>query len=428
MRYYISAFLVRMQAWLANKTKTYSFIAQYYSKKFVSALTKRSPEIAKFYRDHFPGVALKNKLDRWDYVLNFSNEILVGVLVVVVTVMNIGVFRFGTVKEFTYNDSSLAAKLLRYHSDLNLALYAKENTVKTTVRQDGFISHAYADTTFSTLSDIADSANSDATNEDATFSNNIMVKPNPDSVQDLVSKQVVIYETKGGETLSSIAKQFGISVNTIAWANNLPSPTIKPGWFLKILPTDGVLYQVESNDTLPDIAEYFKGNMETIISYNGLANAEDIEAGQWVIVPDGTVPPPPAPTPAPTAPTNTKLAAKQPARTKAGTPVISRPKGAGHRFPAGYCTWYVASKRLITFGGNAGAWLRNGSAAGYATGSKPAVGAVVVTNESPVGHVAYVEEVRDGKFRVSEMNYKGFNIRSERWISVGAPQIRGFIY
>jgi surface antigen/LysM repeat protein len=407
-----------VRAQLANKTKTYSFIAQFYAKKFFSALQRRFPEIASFYRHRFPGVSLRHKLDNWDYALNFSSEILVGILVISVALINIGVFKFSAAKEFTYTDNSLAAKLLKYHPDSNLALYAKENTVKTTISQDGLISHAYADTTLSTLAALDEANDSGATNEDATFSNNIMVKPNPDSVQDLVSKQVVIYETKGGDTLSSIARKFDVSVNTIAWANNLPSQTIKPGWFLKILPINGVLYQVDSNDTLPDIAGYFKGNMETIISYNGLSNAEDIEEGQWIIIPDGSVPPPPTPT---------ATAAPKATRTQAGTPVIVH-SGGGHSFPKGYCTWYVASKRKITFGGNANAWLKNGKAAGYATGSAPAVGAVVVTNESRVGHVAYVEEVKGDKFRVSEMNYKGFGVRSERWIPIGSGAVRGFIY
>lgn len=366
---------------------------------------------------------MRNKLDNWDYVLNFSSEILVGILVVSVAIINIGVFKFSVTKEFTYNDNSLAAKLLRYHPNSNLALYAKENTVKTTISQDGLISHAYADTTQSTLTALDGSDDSGATNEDATFSNNIMVKPNPDSVQDLVAKQVTIYETEGGDTLSSIAKKFDISVNTIAWANNLPSQAIKPGWFLKILPTDGVLYQVDSNDTLPDIAEYFKGNIETIVSYNGLGSEEDINEGQWIIIPDGTVPPPPAPAPTPTAP-----AKKLVTRTKAGTPVIIH-SGNGHRFPKGYCTYYVASKRKITFGGNAKAWLGNARAAGYATGSKAAPGAIVVTNDSRVyGHVAYVEEVSGGKFKVSEMNYAGFNRITTRWIDSDSSSIKGFIY
>lgn len=344
-----------------------------------------------------------------------------GILVVSVALINIGVFRFGTVKEFSYADDSLSAKLLRYHSDFNLALYTKENTLKTTISQDGLISHAYADTTQSSLTALDQTDDSGATNEDATFSNNIMVKPNPDSVQDLVSKSVEIYETKSGDTLSSIATKFNISVNTIAWANNLPSQTIKPGWFLKILPKNGVLYQVTSNDTLPDIAKYFKGNMETIISYNGLANAEDINAGQWLIIPDGTVPPPP--TPAPTAPK-----AKQQTRTKAGTPVIIH-NGSSHSFPYGYCTYYVASKRKITFGGNAKAWLNNAKDAGYATGSSPAVGAVVVTTESRAyGHVGIVEEVKGGQFKISEMNYEGFGKVDTRWIAIGSGVVRGFIY
>jgi surface antigen/LysM repeat protein len=412
-----------VRAWVVNKAKTYSFIAQYYVKKFFSALNRRFPEIASFYRHRFPGVALlRNKLDNWDYVLNFSSEILVGILVISVALINIGVFKFGAGKEFVYTDNSLAAKLLRYHPLSNLALYAKENTVKTTISQDGLISHAYADTTQSTLAALDEANDSGATNEDATFSNNIMVKPNPDSIQDLVSKQVVIYETKGGDTLSSIANKFDISVNTIKWANNLPSDTVKPGWFLKILPIDGVLYQVDSNDTLPDIAEYFKGNMETIISYNGLADAEDIEAGQWIIVPNGSVPPPPAPIPTPTAP-----AKKQATRTNAGTPVIVY-SGKGHKFPKGYCTWFVATQRYVPWGGNAGAWLGNAKAAGFATGSTPQKNAIMVSRESPVGHVALVLEVKGGQFKVAEMNYKGFGVRSERWIPIGSGVIKGFIY
>jgi surface antigen len=353
---------------------------------------------------------------------------LVGILVGAVVLINVGLFRFGTVKEFTYSDASLSAKLLSYHSSLNSALYAKENTLRTTISQDGLIAHAYADTTLAALTDgtdVSTAANdSNATDEDATFSDNIMVKPNPDSVQGLVSKQVQIYESQGGDTLSSIAQKFNISVNTIKWANNLPSDTVKPGWYLKILPRNGVLYQVDSNDTLPDIANYFHGNMDTIIAYNGLANAEDIDAGQWLIIPDGTVPPPPAPAPAPTS----KPVAKVATRTKAGTPVIVH-NGSGHSFPWGYCTYYVSTRRKITFGGNAKAWLSNAKAAGYATGSTPAVGAVMVTTESRAyGHVAYVEEVSGGKVKISEMNYSGFGKVDTRWLDIGSGVIRGYIY
>ena len=48
---------------------------------------------------------------------------------------------------------------------------------------------------------------------------------------------IVSYEIKEGDTISSIADEFGVSVNTIRWANNLSSTyLIKPGDKLVILP------------------------------------------------------------------------------------------------------------------------------------------------------------------------------------------------
>ena len=41
-------------------------------------------------------------------------------------------------------------------------------------------------------------------------------------------------------------------------------------------------------------------------------------------------------------------------------PRVSQPSGSGHRFPWGQCTYYVASRRLITFGANAGTWTPHG--------------------------------------------------------------------
>ena len=79
-------------------------------------------------------------------------------------------------------------------------------------------------------------------------------------------------------------------------------------------------------------------------------------------------------------------------------------------FPYGQCTWYVAQKRTVTWAGNAGTWLKGAKAAGLATGNEPKVSAIMVTNESPVGHVAYVESISGNTITISEMNYRGFGI------------------
>jgi len=53
----------------------------------------------------------------------------------------------------------------------------------------------------------------------------------------------------------------------------------------------------------------------------------------------------------------------------------------------------------------------------------------MVTWESSVGHVAYVEAVHpNGSFTVSEMNYVGYGRVSSRTVTTGSVSLIGFIY
>jgi surface antigen len=128
--------------------------------------------------------------------------------------------------------------------------------------------------------------------------------------------------------------------------------------------------------------------------------------------------------------------AQQAQATQAAAVFVSRPVGGvtmeapgGNHFAYGYCTWYVANRRNIPWFGNAIEWWPNARPYGYAEGGSPAVGAVMVTRESPIGHVAYVESVGgDGSWTVSEMNYAGWNMVSRRTIHPGQIPLVGFIY
>lgn len=104
-------------------------------------------------------------------------------------------------------------------------------------------------------------------------------------------KEIVEYEVEQGDTISSIADNFGISVNTILWANNLSKNSVlKLGQKLIIPPISGVLYFVKSNDTLSQIAKTYKGNLEEIIAFNELSNENDIFVGDILIIPNGAMP------------------------------------------------------------------------------------------------------------------------------------------
>lgn len=103
--------------------------------------------------------------------------------------------------------------------------------------------------------------------------------------------------------------------------------------------------------------------------------------------------------------------------------------GIANQFTYGYCTWYVASKRPVPWNGNAIVWYSQAIAYGFKVGNTPAPGAIMVTSESSLGHVAYVESVNtDGSWVVSEMNYVGWGIISSRTIRPGTIPVIGFIY
>ena len=110
--------------------------------------------------------------------------------------------------------------------------------------------------------------------------------------------EISSYIVREGDSLSEIASMFGVSVNTILWANDLKKATgIKPGDTLVILPITGVRYTVKSGDTIKSIADAHKGDMADILAYNQLDTETDIQAGDTIVIPGGEVDAPKAPTP-----------------------------------------------------------------------------------------------------------------------------------
>jgi len=104
-------------------------------------------------------------------------------------------------------------------------------------------------------------------------------------------KDVTDYTVQPGDTFQSIADANHISINTLLWANELTkSSTAKVGQDLIILPIDGIFHVVKSGDTMSAIASKYKASADYIISYNHLANQDDIYIGDILIVPGGVMP------------------------------------------------------------------------------------------------------------------------------------------
>ncbi|HPT66154.1 MAG TPA: M23 family metallopeptidase [Candidatus Woesebacteria bacterium] len=114
-------------------------------------------------------------------------------------------------------------------------------------------------------------------------------------VSDLPKGEVTEYRVVEGDTVSSIAVKFGVTIDTIMWENSLKSvDAIKVGQILKILPVTGVRYKVKRGETIYSIAKAHQVDAQNIIDYpfNTFSNDETfaLSAGQELIIPDGIKP------------------------------------------------------------------------------------------------------------------------------------------
>jgi murein DD-endopeptidase MepM/ murein hydrolase activator NlpD len=132
--------------------------------------------------------------------------------------------------------------------------------------------------------------------------------PNPvTNTPKRIRLNVLKYTVQSGDTVSDIADQFGVSPDSILWAN--PKLEDNPdmlsiGQELNIPPVSGVLYTVASGDSVQKIADKFKTNkfpsntlVTNIVNLEFNQQLHDLKppeyaltAGQFLMVPDGSKP------------------------------------------------------------------------------------------------------------------------------------------
>jgi LysM repeat protein len=236
-----------------------------------------------------------------------------------------------------------------------------------------------------------------------------------------------VYTVAAGESLSSIAAKYHVTVADLRWSNSnlFSSTSVATGDQVIIPPVPGVVVTTKTSDTVVGLGAKYQVDPQVIIDFNRLRSTQ-LQAGMVLVIPGGVggaFPPPPALYQLLTRGTGVNFAAH----------VVNCCLGpySAAGFPVGWCTWYVATKRNVTWRGDAGYWYANAAAQGYSVGATPKVGSIMVTWESWAGHVAYVEAVNpDGSWMVSEMNWLAFDVIDERTIKPGqlGGKLVGFIY
>ena len=106
--------------------------------------------------------------------------------------------------------------------------------------------------------------------------------------------QVISYAVQSGDTLVKIGDKFGISVDTIKWANDLKKDDLTIGQSLKISPVTGIVHKVKEGESIYSIAKKYKTEAQNIVNFpfNDFADPETfaLAVGQILYVPDGIQP------------------------------------------------------------------------------------------------------------------------------------------
>jgi surface antigen len=227
----------------------------------------------------------------------------------------------------------------------------------------------------------------------------VVAKPQVVATSLKSAKDIQTYTSVDGDTLSALASKFSVTSDSIRWSNGLSSEKIPAGKQLLIPPVSGVVYTVKAGDTVDALAQKYSSSKDQILADND-AEVAGLKTGQRILIRGGIQP--------------VARVASVATTSYAGSFFGGSATYGYNGYDYGYCTWYVANKRLAagapmpTNLGNASTWAVRAAAYGLATGRRPQVGAAVVTSTSGAGHVAYVERLNsDGSIWVSEMNSHG---------------------
>lgn len=415
----------------------------------MNKIRKITPVVLLAIRTRFLGLFGKNQIDALKLVsqgfLAQQNKYLV-YLGLILIALSIAGFNLVSKNQTTVSakENSLLVDLLFTDRD-NIEIVKNDIAANPNLKGSSYVSFVSVASASSNAGLISNKPIKTGNKKAVKTSETKILTKNTSSVTEVKKNpSIQKYVVQDGDTISELAWKFGVDAATILQENDLyGDDIIKSGMELNILPISGTSEKVDTGETLIAIARKHGVSVDEVMKYNKFVTASDIEVGQSLIIPDGNREikerPKPEPDPVVLAAATSDVSSTSDyedtsyneTQTVTSTQPTSRNdlRPTNNAFSWGWCTWYAAARRPdVTWMGNAGEWLGNAQAQGRATGRVPAVGAILVTNESWWGHVAIVEAVNGNSVTISEMNYAGFGVISSRTISNGSGVIKGYIY
>ncbi len=119
--------------------------------------------------------------------------------------------------------------------------------------------------------------------------NRVLMSEKTDFSTEDISEPLTIrnHVIQKGDTLSEIAKKFGVSMDTICGSNNLRSyDIIMVGKKLLIPNKDGILYKVKKGQNIAAIVKKYRASIEKVYSENNIKNFDFLAVGSDLFIPD----------------------------------------------------------------------------------------------------------------------------------------------
>ncbi len=118
---------------------------------------------------------------------------------------------------------------------------------------------------------------------------------------------------------------------------------------------------------------------------------------------------------------NSIVATQNPYTPETPRPVLNLPKRVKKGIGNGQCVQYAEYVTGIYRRGNANVWTK------YINSTEPVIGSIVVLNEGSIGHLAAVKDIKGDSILITEQNYLGKYIISERLFSASYLNILGYV-
>ena len=220
----------------------------------------------------------------------------------------------------------------------------------------------------------------------------------------------VTHVVSEGESLDSIAAQYGVTVTQIRWSNGLSSTDVATGTELRVPVVPGILYTVKAGDTIASVSEKYNSPADQIFAYNDVSTGGELVEGSVIILPSGELPEDERPE----GSTGNGSAYNYSGGTSDASSYYANHTywTSSNPMPYGWCTWYAWARRYQMGGayvlpgglGNANMWA-SALRGTFRVDGNPEPGDVFQTYEGWYGHVGIVDSVNsDGTITISDMN------------------------